>query len=69
MKYPIVENEYDFDQAVIKFENFEPVKVSRDLRVKFERFITQHFLLKSVIKWHYTTEPQKKSYKFTRTLK
>ena len=67
MRYPIHENNSRFDEALINFEHFQPVRVLHELKDEFNSAITKHSIKEDIGRMSYTIIPQKSTYKFIRT--
>ncbi len=62
----IIDSDKGFEQAVSDFQAYKPIKVKRELKNKFNDFITKHFISMGINQWEFTIYPLKNSYKFLR---
>ena len=57
----------DFEKGIKLFDNYEPVKILRELKDDFQKALVDHFISKNVMEWSSTQTPLKLYWKFKRT--
>lgn len=62
----IITNKSEFEEAISWFQQYKPVKISRELKDEFHKSISRNFLATGIESWSATLTPQKKSWKYQR---
>jgi len=57
----------DFEKGIKLFDNYEPVKILRELKDDFQKALVDHFISKDIMDWSSTQTPLKLYWKFKRT--